>query len=361
MATFEGAITAREAAGETQRTEIRTIRAATIEAAQLSGTIARHHRAVRDGPDQPDHVARGRARHRHRRGDRDRRRVVVPARLVAAGPGLAPDRGAQRLCGPPLVSCRRGLRRVGGDYGGARRVRGATEGPPGAHRDTRVAAGGVRRPAGLEGGRPVAGPARVPRRLRADAERPTLGGSGEAARLGGTPAQWQNACHAAASVPAGTRPRHGVTSRRISRRMPCRTRRPEGRRAVHRLLRAGGGRQPGPHRRVPHAAAVPAARPHAGGPRSFLPRPEGPPDHRAASSRPRWCRITTAPRSRRARWPAGGSKSCGWPTRWTPSSCKSRDRAGCGCRTGAWCASPMPARTVGPTCRSAGCWPTGAR
>ena len=37
---FEAAITAREAAGETQRTEIRTIQAATIEAASLRGNIA---------------------------------------------------------------------------------------------------------------------------------------------------------------------------------------------------------------------------------------------------------------------------------------------------------------------------------
>jgi predicted lipid-binding transport protein (Tim44 family) len=37
---FEAAITAREAAGETQRTEIRAIRSATIEQADLRGTIA---------------------------------------------------------------------------------------------------------------------------------------------------------------------------------------------------------------------------------------------------------------------------------------------------------------------------------
>ncbi|MCX7382794.1 MAG: Tim44/TimA family putative adaptor protein [Alphaproteobacteria bacterium] len=37
---FEGAITAREGAGETQRTELRSIEAATIEAAELRGTTA---------------------------------------------------------------------------------------------------------------------------------------------------------------------------------------------------------------------------------------------------------------------------------------------------------------------------------
>jgi len=37
---FDGAITARESAGETQRTEIRSIHAATIEQADLRGTIA---------------------------------------------------------------------------------------------------------------------------------------------------------------------------------------------------------------------------------------------------------------------------------------------------------------------------------
>jgi predicted lipid-binding transport protein (Tim44 family) len=40
LATFEGSIAAREAAGETQRTEVRAIRAATIEAATLVGTLA---------------------------------------------------------------------------------------------------------------------------------------------------------------------------------------------------------------------------------------------------------------------------------------------------------------------------------
>ncbi len=37
---FDASITAREAAGETQRTEVRAIRSATIESAELSGTIA---------------------------------------------------------------------------------------------------------------------------------------------------------------------------------------------------------------------------------------------------------------------------------------------------------------------------------
>lgn len=37
-------------------------------------------------------------------------------------------------------------------------------------------------------------------------QRPTLGGSGEAARLGASPASWQNACRAASSVPAGDAP-----------------------------------------------------------------------------------------------------------------------------------------------------------
>ena len=40
MAAFEGAIAAREAAGETQRTEIRAILEATIEAAALRGSQA---------------------------------------------------------------------------------------------------------------------------------------------------------------------------------------------------------------------------------------------------------------------------------------------------------------------------------
>ena len=40
FATFEGAITAREAAGETQTSEIRDIQSATIEAATLEGTAA---------------------------------------------------------------------------------------------------------------------------------------------------------------------------------------------------------------------------------------------------------------------------------------------------------------------------------
>lgn len=39
-AAFEGAIAAREAAGETQRTELRAIQSATIEQAALEGTIA---------------------------------------------------------------------------------------------------------------------------------------------------------------------------------------------------------------------------------------------------------------------------------------------------------------------------------
>ena len=39
-AAFEGAITQREAAGETHKTEVRDIQAATIEAADLRGTIA---------------------------------------------------------------------------------------------------------------------------------------------------------------------------------------------------------------------------------------------------------------------------------------------------------------------------------
>jgi predicted lipid-binding transport protein (Tim44 family) len=37
---FESAIVAREAAGETQKTEVRDIRSATIEAAELNGTVA---------------------------------------------------------------------------------------------------------------------------------------------------------------------------------------------------------------------------------------------------------------------------------------------------------------------------------
>jgi predicted lipid-binding transport protein (Tim44 family) len=40
LRTFESAITAREAAGETQRTEIRAIHGATIEAADLRGNVA---------------------------------------------------------------------------------------------------------------------------------------------------------------------------------------------------------------------------------------------------------------------------------------------------------------------------------
>lgn len=39
-AAFEGAIASREAAGETQRTEVRAIQSATIEAAVLQGTLA---------------------------------------------------------------------------------------------------------------------------------------------------------------------------------------------------------------------------------------------------------------------------------------------------------------------------------
>ncbi len=39
-AAFEGAITAREAAGETQRTELREIRSCTVEHADLAGTVA---------------------------------------------------------------------------------------------------------------------------------------------------------------------------------------------------------------------------------------------------------------------------------------------------------------------------------
>lgn len=40
LAVFEGAIAAREAAGETQRTEIRTVTRATVEEATLLGTLA---------------------------------------------------------------------------------------------------------------------------------------------------------------------------------------------------------------------------------------------------------------------------------------------------------------------------------
>jgi predicted lipid-binding transport protein (Tim44 family) len=40
FAAFEGAIAAREAAGETQKTEIRTITAATIDEAKLLGPVA---------------------------------------------------------------------------------------------------------------------------------------------------------------------------------------------------------------------------------------------------------------------------------------------------------------------------------
>ena len=65
-------------------------------------------------------------------------------------------------------------------------------------------------------------------------------------------------------------------------------------------------------------------------------------------------------RGRRARPPAPRHAS-GWPTRSTPSSCRSRAPAACGCRTGGWCGSPMPDRTAGRTCRSAACWPTAAQ
>jgi predicted lipid-binding transport protein (Tim44 family) len=56
---FEQAISTREAAGERQRTEIRTIQDMAIEAADLRGTRGRGDGAHRLRPDQHHHGADG--------------------------------------------------------------------------------------------------------------------------------------------------------------------------------------------------------------------------------------------------------------------------------------------------------------
>ena len=128
---FEAAIAAREAAGETQRTEIRSIQSATIEAATLRGTVGRNRGALRLRPGERDPRPRRQPGRRRRRDDRNHRSVDLRAGDDLARSDLAAGGRAQRLMRPSIVAggcppagspggaCRRRLRPAarGGDRG----------------------------------------------------------------------------------------------------------------------------------------------------------------------------------------------------------------------------------------------------
>ena len=87
--TFEGVITARDAAAETQTSEIRDIQSATIEAATLTGTAAEITVRFVSDQMQPDPGPRRPARGRCGCGDRAAGRVELRARPGEQGSGLA--------------------------------------------------------------------------------------------------------------------------------------------------------------------------------------------------------------------------------------------------------------------------------
>ena len=102
--SFEQAIAAREAAGETQRSEIRAVQQVGIEEAHVAASIGSI--TVKFVSDQ---VAETLDRRRPAdawdgRGDRDHRPLELRARPVAAEPRLAPDRRPLRLTNEGLYS-----------------------------------------------------------------------------------------------------------------------------------------------------------------------------------------------------------------------------------------------------------------
>ena len=192
-AGFEQAITAREKAGEQQRTEIRAVH----EMADRDGRPARQHRRdrgpLRHRPGQHDHRPGWRGGDRQRCDHRADRPLDLPAGDRLQRPELEADRHQPRLTRAADMERRRPRwRRL-------------------LHAWMLLLAGGAaaQEMAALPGWAEEDAAAALPpflascRELARRDPAESLGGAGEAAARGGRPADWARACAEAALVPPG--------------------------------------------------------------------------------------------------------------------------------------------------------------
>ena len=217
IGAFESAIAAREAAGETQRTEIHAIHSATIETADLRGTIA--DVTVRFVSDQVN-LTLGQRRqpgHRHRCGDRNHRPLDLRARPDRARPDLAAGGRAQRLMrrtfpGGPLARLLASLQ----PFALAACVQPPRGGAPKAAMTMSLAPVGFDQLPGWGEEHPAEAVPAFLAGCAAMARNPATRTSAAPARRragAATPAQWRDACDAARAAAAGRRRRPRLSSR----------------------------------------------------------------------------------------------------------------------------------------------------
>ncbi len=351
FAGFEAAIAAREAAGETHRTEIRAIRSATIEEATLLNTLA--DITVRFVTDQVNVTLdkTGPAGRRHRCGDRDFRPLDLRARAGSAREraGLAAGGRAQRLMRRRLAALAALL--------AAAALAACAVPPPGAPGAPLTPVAFSQLP-----GWPESKPAAV---LRAFVQgcaalaqlppRQSVGGSGETATLAGEAGQWTRVCADANALKVGDE----AAARAFFERDFQPYALGSGLVTGYYEPEVRGSLRPTDEYQVPLLRLPPdLVRAQLG---QFDPDLKGRQHHRprrrldaGALFRP------PRDRGRRARRAGPGTALAAKPDRrFFPANPGLRAGDPAGRR--AWCASPMPARTGANTWRSASCCRRGAR